>query len=57
MEESSQLWKEESCGVCVQHDEAAIHRESEFTKVQGAVARVVDQGDSSQPRSSELLGV
>ena len=57
MEEETQLWKEKPCGNRVWNDEGAVHRESEFEKIQGTTERVVDQSDSSQHRTSELLGV
>ena len=57
MEEETQLWKEESCGDRVRHDESEVHRESELQRIQRAAARVVDQSDPSQLGTSELLGV
>jgi len=57
VETSSLAWKEKSCGNHVRNDESEVHRESEFTEIQGAAARAVDQSNPSQLGTSELLGV
>jgi len=57
VEKETQLWKEESCGNRVRHDESEVHRESEFKAIQGTEKRAFDQGGPSQHRTVELLGV
>ncbi len=57
MEEETQLWKEEPCGVRVRNDEGEIHWKSEVKEIQGATERVIDQGGPSQLGTPELLGV
>ncbi len=54
METSPPVWKKESGGNCVWHDEAEIHRESEFTKIQRAATRGIVQSGPSQHRTTEL---
>ncbi len=57
MEESSQVWKEESCGDRVQHDEVEAWWKSQFQRRDGTTKRAVDQGGPAQHRTIELLGV
>ena len=57
MEETTHLWKEEFSGNRVQHDEAAVHRESAVKREPSASERTPDQGDLAQHRTLELLGV